>query len=490
MMSTINYTRPLNQDIIRDFASLLGAEALEYLNAMNQIERVSSEVFEAYKGLYNKYQTIPVLFLSYLPGKAIYVWQVNRLCPIKKRSHYMVLDTRSIALETINNISILMLAKIVPEEGEEMIGGGFIGGRGEIYVQSRIGKEQLIIRQYKLTDLVEIARINPFKQEILANNRHYSKLVIKGAQTTVEAKENLDISLWKRKSTKEIEQEMIGLASDEMQSIVREKIVQRNASFESNILAITRLNIFNLVLGTQNGVTLLFDSYTSSVLAWREDSFFISSFENKKVFSGKAEKNSLFVNEKSEMREIIFETFPKVEVVTHSEVDYRIFYEWYGYSNGITFRPSNGLSSKLAYQDTGNPVYDVPISVINPHLEKLEIDLVNQHQIEKDKKANEDEKKEDEEEKLEEKPIKELDKIKSESKQKKTEKADHKTNIKSTKEMLQDIRAGIKAQPEGASRQAIELYSEIKTEKKRVEKQREKEKTQRKNNKSKNDDLY
>lgn len=504
---------PLTVEVMRGFATLLGSEALECVNGMRHIEKASSEVFEAYKDLYKKFQTVPILFCSHVPDKGIYIWQVNRVCPYKKNSNFMILDTRSLGSDTTPTISIMLLAKIVPEEGEEILDAGFLGG-SEFYVQSRIGREKLLIRQYKLADLVELARINPSKQEILANNKHYCKLVIKGMQATLEAKEILEITLWRTKTNEEIKTELAEIPKDEqgeMNPIMREELLLTNTELEFNIYTITTQYCFGMVQRTQNNVSLLFDGFSKTVIAWREDAILVSSYlpentERIQMSASKVQKNSLYFKSDREMWQITFETFPKVEF-SHPEFDQSIFNHWFGWGQVINFQPFTSYRG-VVYQDSENPIYDVPISVTNPYWD-------DQQRVENLLKENTKEDKK-EEEKKEEIPLKSVDQIKNEVKQKKKEKGDHETNLKETKEALQDIRAGIKAQmtgikkyedeyrelekkgkntkaveePERVSKEAMDLYSEMKTDKKRMEKQREKEKAQRKDRKSKNDDDF
>lgn len=471
---------PLTGYMIKDFATILGEEALAYFRYLKRIRPVDDEVFETYKGFYAKFQTIPMLFLSVVPDKGVYLWQVNRFCPYKKGSNHMILDSKAMKADVKAQISILMLAKIAPEKGEEIVDALFTG-EGHVCTKSTTSEQHLVIRSYRIKDFIEIARVNPFIQDMSANDKHYCKLVVKRIESTERYLGSQDITLWRNKTTEELEKEKE--EKNGSLPIVKEKFVQRIKCLGCNMMSRD-----SLMIGTQNGITIFFDYGTSTMLAWNENVLFTLNYSKTGDIRNVATKaNNIYVKSgKWGLNYVIqFDTFPNVEFKTDSRVlSDEIIYKT---NKSITFL-SDSNDSDPRYEDKENLVYDVPISVINPYFEEVE--------TEKQEKGKE-----------KVKNSRNMNEIKNKINYKTKKQADFESDLKDTKKILKDIRASISSKigeimkfndeyqqkekkgqtktvkgPESVSKEAIELYKEVKTEKKMIEREREKGKAQRKKN--------
>jgi len=172
-----------NNLIIREFAEQLGGDSLECYNFMYDIRYLSNqEVLNHYNKLYTLYKTVPIVFLSIVKTKekkikAIHLWQFNESCPVNRNTSNMETDCPPHKQILVPHNSILLLAKFVTSDQEELLDGQFLSD-SRVLIKSRLSGSHLRFREYDMMDLRELVKINPYDAKI--DNRFYcaSKLEI------------------------------------------------------------------------------------------------------------------------------------------------------------------------------------------------------------------------------------------------------------------------------------------------------------------------
>ena len=182
-VNTPAYKEAFNSRMIKAFAEGLGGDSFECYKHMYDVRSLfNKEVLAHYSNIYRKLQTIPVVFLSVAKTKqnkvkAIYLWQFNELCPIDLKTSRMQIDWPVRNEVYVPHHSMLLLAKFVTSENEELLDGQFLSD-SRILIKSRLSDSQLRFREYDMMDLLDLVKVNPYETKI--DNRFYctSKLDI------------------------------------------------------------------------------------------------------------------------------------------------------------------------------------------------------------------------------------------------------------------------------------------------------------------------
>jgi len=208
--------------------------------------------------------------------------------------------------------SILVLAKIVPETGEEILGAKLLGN-DKLLIQSMIEpNSEVIYKMYNITDFEASARINPFHQNILANSLYSWKLKVNSNEGKTH------ISLWK-KYTLEEELDLYSESSDQ-DTLEKEKKIQK---ITSDIM-ISNNNLAILVEQSRQGWTVFLDKQTLSFILWKENTIrttnaanIIGSFHNFEVFKEDTcvlinKEGQIFMLDQAQLPDMIIKQTPYV----------------------------------------------------------------------------------------------------------------------------------------------------------------------------------
>lgn len=480
----------LNKKMVQELTSQLGQDAQDCLENIKDIEVVqSTHIIEAYRDLHTKYETLPALFFSFTPEKIVYLWQINKMCPYKKDNDF-ALDSSSLALKTCPHLSFLLLAKIKPDDQGEIVEAKLLGD-STLYTQIKGVDGEQTIRFYNIEAFRNSARINPFAQEVLANKYYSHKIATKVYKNeTDQTLYNMDISLWKREST------------GPEQALTQKTLEGIPTVFSPNPFDFEVHEAHRTI----TDVTVLFNKYPPTIVAFKGDQLIVKM--NKEIVAGPVKKpwtDFIFSDQNGKMHIVGLSDFPNIDMEKTTETLSKGLQakvsDWEHHKNKCQ-KILNSFSSHYSSADAqdGLFVYKVPVSLINPYLIK-------------DDKANQD----NTEEKKEENIVEKIDKMKAEFKHAKNEQNEQ-NEIQEKKDLLKEIRADISAKnaegrkfdkeyekeekakqnyfsynpkklvpPEEVSKESLELYSEIKAEKKKLAREREKQKDDKIKRPGKND---
>jgi len=170
-------------------------------------------------------ETVPQLFLSvkYEENdgdnkgkiKSVFLWQFNKKCPCKTNSEFILTDTRCHqGVFGGFNTSLLLHAKIIPMDNEEIIEARFVGDSklliksGSIHNEEKSGPFKLIYRVYDIENFYDTFWVNPVHQEAIANEFYTWKFEISSCKSK-DGEMNWEVKLWKRKAIEETEHRML-----------------------------------------------------------------------------------------------------------------------------------------------------------------------------------------------------------------------------------------------------------------------------------------
>ena len=262
-----------NQRIIKEFAEKLGGDSLECYKHMYDVRYLWNEkVKEHYKKIYTQHKTIPLVFLSVVKTKekkikAIYLWQFNEYCSIMKQK--MEIDCSFNRKIFVPHNSMLLLAKFVSSESEELLDGQFLSD-SRILIKSRLSDSHLRFREYDMMDLRDFVKINPYEAQAKYAFYCASKLDLSLDESSGGM--NCDLSRIRRLAEIElVEYHNSANKTEGVQSlpmfikIDSQKIENHIAQFDSRL--------FSEVYSTKiNSFTVLIDRKLAKMIVFKKDS--------------------------------------------------------------------------------------------------------------------------------------------------------------------------------------------------------------------------
>lgn len=215
--TTNQYTMPvgrLDSAQIRRCTGRLSSDAEKCESGLCEFKYAPNLAYnEAFRDLYKKLETVPVLFLSISYDeiskkkiKAVHFWQINRKTPYARSvdSDYIAVDLKYIGdLHIHAPSSLLLLAKIVPEHHEKITEARILGDDRLLVRSLDLESNEIVIRVYEVTRLFNTMRINPYRYEILANENYSYKFRV-NAEVKGENTE-LTVRLWYRKELEDLD---------------------------------------------------------------------------------------------------------------------------------------------------------------------------------------------------------------------------------------------------------------------------------------------
>lgn len=458
------------------------------------------------------------MFCSYIPEQAVCLWQINRYGPIDgENPHQMVVNAGPKASKIGRYISFLLLAKITCIGNEKIIDTKLFEDN-QLLVTSQTGDRELIFRLYNVKDFAEIARVNPFNQEILANTLYLFKLSIKGYKNPDGSSYNLEITSSRVQTNEEFAAEAAANPNSEL--VGKEIIVQKIALEGYPYIFSALKSDFSDIFRTSKGVIVLTDRDSSTVIAWGEADITATHNDFGVIKSLKYGHDSVYISTRVDHLvdyELDFREYPEIKikdicVPTPSEIQVQI-------QNYESEAEKQRELIKSFMEPKSRNGEKFPILVPNiPFTLDIPKDLRKAHQgsakaqTEKSGNNNKDEKiHEDEEEKKEDICISEkVEKIKNRL----AIENSGKPSLEGTKEMLKEIREDVRAKkkeltnydkllkdeskgkqnpdqklvkPKDVPKESYDMYNQVKEEKKKIRKDREKEKDRKKKERSSRD---
>jgi len=325
-------TKPLTDQIMKECVLNLGQDAKNCYYGLLEFKTLhihkDNHIFEKFKDLYSAFKTLQVIYLSITHKaetsnnrkvEAVYVWQMNQRCPCtkeeKEQDVSLMTDVKSHLTSKKYLPSILVLAKIVPEIDEEILGAKLLEN-DKLLIQSTSRLEnEVIYKIYNITDFEVSARVNPFHHNVLANSLYSWKLKIH----SYEDKSHL--SLWK-KYTLEEELDQHNESSDDYELITIEKEKKLQEITSDTLLSTNNLSV--LIEKSSQGWTVFIDKQTLSFIVWKDNTIHITntaniigSLQTFEVFKGDTcvlinKKGEIFTLDQSQLPEIIIKQTPHV----------------------------------------------------------------------------------------------------------------------------------------------------------------------------------
>ncbi len=293
----------LTSQLMKELALILGPEAKNcYFNLKEISQLRNAQVLQTFRDVYSKFETIPVLFLSFVQNhkeQIVYLWQINRKCPYQKGTEFMVLDSKSQKLDVMPHPSLLVLAKIKPFKGEEIIDAKLIGDY-QLMVKSRGSSEgpYYIFRLYNVKDFYGTSKVNPYREEILAGDVYSYEFQVKRLPS-----ENplLEVSLYKRLNIEELgmmkQQQQQIPPSDPQATPSNSDLLNTTQSIDRNTLILQqsceyssqqwpRDNLFSeMITIDDHQMFYLIDKETCSIIRFHENTFALATFPEAKNVS-------------------------------------------------------------------------------------------------------------------------------------------------------------------------------------------------------------
>ena len=145
------------------------------------------------------FQTIPVVFLSIDRDSkgtisTIYLWQANKLCPLNTQHSSIQVDLRPQHVYRISSLSLMVLAKMAPEEEEVILEAKLIAD-ARLLVKSRVQGSQIIYTIYNIADLYGNTKINPYKEMAVGHYEHSMMLTVQPVSSDESLQWNIALLL-------------------------------------------------------------------------------------------------------------------------------------------------------------------------------------------------------------------------------------------------------------------------------------------------------
>ena len=284
----------LTSQLMKELALILGPEAKNcYFNLKEISPLKNSQVLQTFRDVYAKFETLPVLFLSLVQNhkeQIVYLWQINRKCPYQKGTEFMVLDSKSQKLDVMPHPSLLVLAKIKPFKGEEIIETKLLGDY-QLMVKSRGYNEgpHYIFRLYNIKDFYGTSKVNPYREEIIAGDIYSHEFQVK----RLPFENLLEVSLYKRKTIEELgiqQQQQQKIPPSDSQQQQEETPLNKTQTIERNTLILQqqcayssqqwpRDNLFSDLFAVgENQAFYLIDKETCSIIKFYNNTFALATF--------------------------------------------------------------------------------------------------------------------------------------------------------------------------------------------------------------------
>ena len=335
-------TTPLTHQLMKEFVNVLGSEAKNcYYNLKETCPLKNNQVLDTYRDFYTNFETVPMLFLSLISRdkvNAVYLWQMNRKCPYQKGTNQLVLDSRASRLDLKPHPSLLLLAKITPHKGEQIVSTKLIGDNKLVVKFMSTETETMIFRLYKIKNFYPIAKVNPEKLTTLGNDKYSFELHLKipnqgktkqkmlnkdhteeskiDENESVEEKIFIELELWKKLT---LEEQNFDVTKKDQQNIIQDKTLIEEKIVEGSFSSFD-LNEFSFsetIVDKALGRVYYLDKKTGSVLVWKEETFQLSFFPEIADFKAVYhQKDKLYiVNEKlMTVFELSLKNFPTIEL--------------------------------------------------------------------------------------------------------------------------------------------------------------------------------
>ena len=273
------WTYKLTDKMMRTCIANLGTDAKNCYYGLQEFKVIQDfPMLEKFKDIYKPLETINVLYLSVTQVKesdkieAVYLWQMNEKCPCIQREEEqqsILTDVKSKLTNTRYFPSLLLLAKIVPETGEEVLEAKILGDN-KLLVQSKITSEttntfELIYKIFNVASFEQSARVNPLQQNILANPLYTWKLKVHPLLS--EGQNTVQVSIMKKSTLEE----------EVNQSTLIDEKKNHERSYNSATSA-SSLNPLTFVAYSHDGWTILLDKISSVFIVWRENDIHTFSF--------------------------------------------------------------------------------------------------------------------------------------------------------------------------------------------------------------------
>jgi len=295
---------PLTYQYIKEFVNLLGADAKNcYYNLKETKPLKGFFIQDFYKDFYTKFETVPVLFLSFVDKdrtNTVYLWQMNRQCPYQNGTNHMVLDSRTAALNLKPHPSMLLLAKITPGDKEQILDATFFGEQKIVVKSISSDTNTMIWRLYKIKNFYPIAKINPYQQITVANDRFSYEIRL----DFVKQAPQIRLELFK---TKVDEEQVIDFTKNDSEvKTEKKKSIEVREIPSSELYQIHESSFTEKAEFSDYSCIVFLDKNTGSALLWREDYFHFSVFPEAANFNTMHQLNDklYLINEKYDVFEL------------------------------------------------------------------------------------------------------------------------------------------------------------------------------------------
>jgi len=328
----------LTSQMIRDLALLIGPEAKNCYFNLKEIQPLkNTQVLQTFRDLYHKFETVPVLFLSLVfkdNAQVVYLWQINKKCPYQKGTDIMVLDSKSQKLDVMPHPSLLVLAKIKPLKGEQILDAKLINDHQLLVKSRKIDQKNsatyYVFRMYKVKDFWGTSKVNPYREEILAGDVFSYELQIKfhAIPSTINSAvpNSLEFSLFRRTNVEDLSMMVPSDNNplDQTQSIDKKKLIEmKTCDYPGTQNSWLKENIFSeLIYDETQQRFFMFDKETSTVLRWQANDIAVEhNSEVKELDSVVKIKDDIFFTSNNAVYKLDTETlkliFTDTDMVTY-----------------------------------------------------------------------------------------------------------------------------------------------------------------------------
>ena len=290
--------------------SLLGQDAENCYYGLHEFQDLTNtEIPTTFKRIYGYFETVPVLFLSLsrdIDGEinGLYLWQINQLCPSNFGRDIIEIDVYPKDMDKgklCQHASLLLLLKIIPEDGERFLEAKFMSNH-KVLLKLVIEDSQIELRTYNLADCYANAIVNPYKTIGRRIHEFASKLLIQ--RTEMEEQSDWSLTLYRPKRPDELElypQEAKSEALQEIHDgILRNKAIESRVLEGSSSLSIDQL-LTEVLFHTEKENIIIIDRLAAHIIKFSSEGLHVFSLEKLGcIVSAKIVDNSLYIISKEQ----------------------------------------------------------------------------------------------------------------------------------------------------------------------------------------------